>query len=297
MSLFFRQHGGRLSGGALAAVAAAMLLLAPAARAQIVPAPPPLQTAEEPEELENVGIEEKLGSQVPPGLTFVDEHGETVQLADYLGEGKPILLNLGYFECPMLCSLVWQDMVKSLKELTMSPGDEFTVLTVSFDPREGPELAMAKKETMIAGIGKPGAADGWHFLTGEHEAIQALTQAVGFQYRWVESNQQFAHPATLIVLTPEGKVTRYLKGVDIPRRTLRTSLVEASDGKVGSWTDQVFLSCFHYDPETGQYTWAAMALMRIGGGVTLVAIAAGIGLMTLRNRRRHREAEPAEHHE
>ena len=276
--------------GALALTGSLLAANAPA-QAQMVPAPPPLhvegeQAAALPDEVKNAGITEKLQQQVPLDLTFTNEAGEPVELSSYFTPGKPVLLNLGYFECPMLCGLVWQGMVKSLKQLSWTPGNEFTVVTVSFAPNETHELAAKKKATMIDDLGRPDAAAGWHFLTGSEENVRALADSVGFGYQWIEAKQQYAHTAAMILLTPEGKVSRYLYGIEFPAKTLRLSLVEASEGKAGSTADQILLYCFNYDPTAGQYTVQVMNLMRLAGVATLVVLFIAITVMAIKGRTR-----------
>lgn len=272
-------------------LAGSLLTAGSAVQAQMVPAPPPLhvegeQAAALPDEVKNAGITEKLQQQVPLDLTFTNEAGEPVELSTYFTPGKPVLLNLGYYECPMLCGLVWQGMVKSLKQLSWTPGNEFTVVTVSFAPKETAELAAKKKATMIDDLGRPEAAAGWHFLTGSEENVRALADAVGFGYQWVEAKQQYAHTAAMILLTPEGKVSRYLYGIEFPAKTLRLSLVEASEGKAGSTADQILLYCFNYDPTAGQYTVQVMNLMRLAGVTTLVVLFIAITVMAIKGRTR-----------
>lgn len=289
---------GRIMAAALAiAFAAAPISLSPA-QGQVVPAPPPLNIEGEraeplPEDLKHAGIDEKLQAQVPLDLTFKDEAGRTVKLADYLDGEKPVVLNFGYFSCPMLCGLVWKGMVESLNDLSWTPGDEFTLLTVSFDPTEGPALAAQKKQTMLEALGKPEAAAGWHVLTGDEAQIRALTQAVGFGYRWDDEQKQFAHQAALVLLTPEGKVSRYLYGVKFDSSRLRLSLVEASEGRAGSTIDRIVLYCFHYDSKTGQYTAQAMNIMRLGGALTLGVLVVAIGGMLTREALKRRAAAEA----
>lgn len=293
----------RGDGLALAlACLALMLAWSSPAGAQMVPAPPPLNLDQRdagplPRALEDVGVEERLNEQVPLDLSFVDETGKAVRLGDYFQRGKPVLLNLGYFECPMLCGLIWQGLTESLSQLKWTPGGEFDIVTVSFDPTEGAKLAQLKKKNLVKALGRPGADAGWHVLTGDEASIRRLTEAVGFRYRWVESQQQFAHPAVLIVLTPEGKVSRYVNGINPDPGTVRLALLEASDGKIGGPIDWFVHQCFVYDPASGSYTLAAINLMRLGGAVTLVVLVLVIGGMLLKEARackaRAREQAPA----
>jgi protein SCO1/2 len=212
---------------------------------------------------------------VPLDLVFEDEQGKKVELREYFQKDRPVVLQLGYFECPMLCSLVSKGLIKSLNALSLEPGKDFAVLSVSFDPSETSKLAYLKKKSYLQEYDRLGAAAGLRLLVGDAKNIRRLTEAVGFKYKWVESARQFSHPAALMVLTPEGKVSRYLYGLDFPPTTLRLrlSLVEASAGKVGTTTDQFLLVCLHYDPATGKYSIAAMNLMRLAGVVTVLVVA------------------------
>ncbi|MEX0887228.1 MAG: SCO family protein [Phycisphaeraceae bacterium] len=286
---------------ACAAAALALLVLPAApgtARAQVVPKPPPLnegRTEPGPVEREQAGIEEKLGEQVPGELRFINAEGHAVQLGDYFGQDKPIVLNLGYFHCPMLCGLVTESLASSLRDLSWTPGDEFEVLTVSFDPEEGPADAAPAKARVIELLGRPEAAAGWHFLTGDQAEIDRLTDAVGFEYVWSERYEEFVHTAAIVILTPDGRVSRYLYGVHYPERTMRLSLVESAEGKVGSVMDEILLYCFRFDAGVGAYTMVAMNMMRLAGVVTVVGLGTAIGVMAaVGARRRKRAAGPYE---
>jgi protein SCO1/2 len=248
----------------------------------------PLTTAEV---IERVGIDQKLGAQVPRELRLMDEAGRPVQLADFYGE-RPIILNLVYLRCPMLCNMTMDGLTRSLKTLPLEIGEDFTVLTVSFDPREGPQLASQAKKTALRRYERPGAEHGWRFLTGEKENLEQLTGAVGFRYAYDRVREQYAHAAALVVLTPEGKVSRYLTGVEFPARDLRLALVEASDGKIGSTLDRAILLCFHYDPATGKYGLAILRLVRILGVATVLALATMVLVFLGRERRARRPAAP-----
>lgn len=245
-----------------------------------------------PELLDQIGIDQRIGEHVPLDLELVDEQGNTVQLSQYFGR-RPVLLSLVYLRCPMLCNMTADGLVKSLKVLKFDVGREFEVLTVSFDPREGPELAAAAKETALERYNRQGAAEGWHFLTGRQEEIERLAKAVGFRYVWDEARGQYAHAAGIMVITPEGKISHYLHGVEFPPRDVRLAVVEASQGKVGSITDQVMLLCYQYDPTTGKYGLLIYRTMRAAGLTTVVALAALIGIL-LRRERRGAHAAPAQ---
>jgi len=236
-----------------------------------------------PEVLKTVNIEQKLGAQVPPDLRFRDEAGREVRLADYFSKGRPVVLSLVYYECPMLCNQILNGLVGTLEAVSFTPGQEFEVVTVSFDPRETPELAAAKKETYVRRYRRAGAEGGWHFLTGDKESIDRLAEAVGFGYVWDERSQQFAHASAIMVATPEGKLSHYFYGIEYPPKELRLALVEASGGKVGSPVDQLILYCYHYDPTAGRYGPAIMNIMRAAGVATVFGVVALV--LALRRRR------------
>lgn len=230
---------------------------------------------------DEVGIEPNFDALVPTELTFRDEAGQPVKLAELLDD-TPVLLAPVYFECPMLCGLTMNGLVRGLRGLQQQVGKDFTVITLSFDPREGPELAAAAKETALTRYGRQGAADGWHFLTGEEPAIRELMDAIGFRYKFDEASNQYAHAAGLFVLTPEGKVSRFLGGVDFTPRDLKLALAEAPGGRPASLGDQVLLLCFHYDPAQGTYGLAIMRLIRFAGLLTVGILATGIVVMLRR---------------
>jgi protein SCO1/2 len=246
------------------------------------PAPVPTQV---PDAMKDVGIDEKPDAQLPMDTRFTDEMGRSVTLRDCIANGKPAILQLGYFGCPMLCDLVSQGMLDSMRTLDLQMAKDFNVINISFDPRETKNDAYLKKKGFAQRYGRPGPAEGWHFLVGEKDAVKAVADAVGFKYKWVEESQQFSHAAAIIVLTPDGRVSRYLYGVKFPEQTLRLSLVEASQGKIGSTTDQVLLLCFHYSPTEGRYTLAAMGLMRIGGVLTMLVLGTVLVRLFVKERR------------
>jgi protein SCO1/2 len=273
----------------LAMLLVAVATVTTAARADELPDPGG-RMEPAPTELQNIGIDEKSGQTLPLDLKFVDETGEVVELRKYFGNNRPVVLQLSYFGCPTLCSLVSNGLVDSLNELTLTMGKEFDVINVSFDPAETARLAKLKKQSFLDAYNRPAGGEAWHFLTGDPAEIKKLTDAVGFRYKWVESSKQFSHPAALILLTPDGKVSRYLYGVKYEPRTLRLSLVEASEGKIGSTVDRFILTCFHYDSYAGRYTPIAMGIMRAGGVVTVIAITAIIVFLIRREKRRERRA-------
>ncbi|MEK6629414.1 MAG: SCO family protein [Acidobacteriota bacterium] len=242
-----------------------------------------------PEILGKIGIDQKLDAQVPLDLAFRDETGRAVKLADYFGS-KPVVLTLVYYECPMLCTQVLNGAVGAFKTLNFTAGNQFDVVTVSFNPKETPAMAAAKKATYIARYGRPEAAAGWHFLTGEQPAIDALTKSVGFRYLFDQTTQQYVHASAIMVLTPQGRVSKYFYGIEFPPKDLRLGLVEASDGKIGGPVEQVLLYCFHYDPRTGKYSMIVMNVLRLAGIATVTLIGGFIVLMWSRDRRKTKSA-------
>ncbi|HTS17394.1 MAG TPA: SCO family protein [Verrucomicrobiae bacterium] len=231
--------------------------------------------------LQSVGIDQRLGEQVPMDLVFRDETGKAVEFGDLVA-GKPTVLSLVYYRCPMLCGLVLNGMVRSFRVLSFEPGKDFNVISVSFDPGETPALASAKKLTMLDEYRRPGD---WHFLTGDEASIRRLADAVGFRYIYDPESKQFAHAAGIMVLTPQGKVSRYFYGVEYSARDLRLALVEASSEKIGSVVDEILLYCFHYDPATGRYSLLITRVVQIAGVVTVVALAGFVSLMLRRENR------------
>jgi protein SCO1 len=221
--------------------------------------------------LRNVGIDQKLNQQVPLDIPFRDENGNTVRLGDYFGQ-KPVILSLVYYECPMLCTTSLNGLDSSLKELKFNLGNDFNVVTVSFDPTEQPSLATAKKALYVGLYGRPGAAAGWHFLTGDEASIQRLTQAVGFRYSYDPTIKQFIHATGIIVLTPQGKVARYFYGIQYPAGNLRLALVEASHEKIGNPVDEILLYCCEYDPMTGKYSLIISRVLQVGAAITIVSL-------------------------
>lgn len=221
--------------------------------------------------LEKVKIEHKLNAQCPLELKFHDEQGELVTLGDYF-QGKPVILVLAYYRCPMLCNQVLNGVTDSLRGITFDAGKEFQVVVVSFDAREQPVSAAAKKAAYVEHYGRPGGEDGWHFLTGEQSAIDRLTQAVGFPYLYDSVHDQFIHDSGIMILTPQGRISRYLYGIDYLPRDLRLALVESSANRIGSPIDHVLLLCFHYDPNTGRYTTTVLGIVRLAGAVTVLML-------------------------
>jgi protein SCO1 len=219
-----------------------------------------------------VGIEQRLNEKIPLDLVFRDEQGKAVPLSDYFGK-KPVILVLAYFRCPRLCSLVLNGLVDGLRKIDYEIGDQFTVITVSIDPREGPPLAAAKKTAYVEQYGRPGAADGWHFLTGDEPAIKRLADAVGYGYVYDAERDQYGHDSGIMMLTPDGTLARYFYGIEYPARELRFGLEDCSAGKIGSpITRPLRLLCFAYDPATGTYSFLTMQLLRISAALTVLCM-------------------------
>jgi protein SCO1/2 len=260
------------------ALCAMLYALSPPLLAQMLDsnAPPPM--------LREVGIDQKLSAPLPLDLSFQDETGQTMQLRQYFGK-KPVVLAFVYYECPMLCTQVLNGLVESLRTLSFDVGKQFEVITVSFDPGETPKLAAEKKANYLRQYERSGAASGWHFLTGDSAAIRQLTSAVGFRYKYDAITDQFAHASGIMVITPEGKITRYFYGIEYPARDLRLALVEASENKIGSPVDQLLLYCFHYDPLTGKYGLVIMNVLRVAGIATVMALGMFMIVMFRRDRK------------
>ena len=225
--------------------------------------------------LQNVGIEQHLDAQIPPDLAFIDDTGRPVKLGDYFGK-KPLVLNLVYYNCTMLCGEALAGLSASMKMIKFDVGNQFDVITVSFNPKETFDVAAAKKQEYLKRYGRANAGNGWHFLTGPADSINALTKAVGFQYQYDASRNQYAHATAIMVLTPQGRISRYFYGVDFPPKDLRMGLVEASQGKIGNAVDQVLLYCYHYDPAAGKYGAVVSNMLKIGAAITILVLGAMI---------------------
>jgi protein SCO1 len=237
-----------------------------------------------PKALNGVGIDQKLNQQLPLDLMFTDEKGERVKLGQFFGK-KPVVLSLVYYQCPMLCNQVLNGMVTAFKVMAFKTGEDFEVVTISFDPRETPALAAAKKNTYVNYLPenkRASAANGWHFLTADEASIKQITETVGFRYHFDDATNQFVHASAIYVATPEGKLARYFYGIEYAPRDLRLGLIEAADNRIGTPVDQLMLYCFHYDPATGKYGAAIMNVMRLGGIATMLAI---VGMFFVLRRR------------
>lgn len=240
-----------------------------------------VQTGWRPALLRSVGIDQQMGAQVPIDLPFNDESGQTVTLRQYLG--KPVILALVYYQCPSLCNMVLNGVLRSVKSLPMTAGDQYNIVAVSFDPRETSEMAAAKKTSYVKGYNRAGAEEGWHFLTGPEASSKSLADAVGFHFAYDSVNNQFAHGSAIMLLTPEGKVTRYFYGIDYPARDVRLGLVEASNRRIGSPIDAVMLYCYHYDPSNGKYGMVIMNALRLAGMATVGVLATFMLIMFYRD--------------
>ena len=259
------------------------LLFALAAGSGLSPQAVPQGT---PPALREVAFEQKLSQQLPLDIALRDEAGHAVKLSDYFGK-RPVVLTLVYYECPMLCTLTLNGLASALSVLSFDVGREFDVVTVSFEPKETPELAAAKKATYLKRYKRKGAEAGWHFLVGDKPELDRLTKAVGFRYAWDESTKQWAHPSGVVTLTPEGRISHYLFGIEYAPKDLRLSLVEAAQGNIGTAVDQVLLYCYQYDPATGKYGAAVMRLLRAMSVLTVIALASFILTMWRRERLAH----------
>jgi protein SCO1 len=218
-----------------------------------------------------IGIDQNLGVQVDPKVAFRDEFGRPVQLGDFFG-ARPIILMPVYYECPMLCNMQLNGLVSAMHVLPFTAGKEFDIVTFSIDPNETPALALAKKDHYIHDYARAGADRGWHFLTGTSDAIQQLTNTVGYRYTYDEAVRQWAHASALIVLTPSGRVSQYFFGIEYDPADLKYSIIEASGGKVGSFIDHALLFCYQYNPATGKYSLAIIRLLQGAGLATVIAL-------------------------
>jgi len=247
------------------------LTLALALLIGLAPVAAPANSDTPPAALRDVGLDQRLNQQVPLDLSFRNEVGETVTLGSLM-RGKPVILSLVYYECPMLCTLVLNGLLGSMKALPFDAGNEFDVITVSFNPRDTPELAAKKKAAYLAEYRRPGAEQGWHFLTGDDASIKRLAAAVGFRYTYLPDKGEFAHAAGIMVLTPQGVLARYFYGVEYAPRDVKFGLMEAAENRIGTPVDQLQLFCYRYDATTGRYTNQVMTLIRLGGALTVLAI-------------------------
>jgi protein SCO1/2 len=235
--------------------------------------------------LRDVGIEQRLGTPLPLDAIFQDESGAPVRLGHYFGR-RPVILVLAYYNCPMLCTQVFNGLVSALRVLSFDAGREFDVVAVSFDPRDRPADAAAKKKAYAEAYGRTGGAAGWHFLTGSTASIERVTQAAGFHYRYDDATGQFAHATAIYVATPQGKLSRYFYGIEYAPRDLRLSLIEASNSRIGSLADQILLFCYHYDPKLARYSAAVLSAVRLGGVAAVLVLSSFLTVMWRRDRKR-----------
>jgi protein SCO1 len=242
-----------------------------------------------PDALKKIGIEQKLGGQLPLDTELKDEDGKLVKLGNYFNTGRPVIVAFVYYECPMLCNQVLNGLTGSLKGITFNAGKEFDVVAISFDSREfdKPGLARNKKASYMDRYGRPGTEKGWHFLTGTQEAIDKVTSAAGFSYKWDDKSNQFAHAAGVMIATPDGKLSRYFYGIDYSPKDVKFGIMESAESRVGNTAEQLLLYCFHYDPATGKYGLAILRVVRLGGVLTLI----GLGTMGFVFWRRNKRKE------
>jgi protein SCO1/2 len=263
------------------------LLLSHPIRAQIIQPGPP-------SELKAVDVTEELGQQIPLDLTFTNDAGEKVQLSQYFNQGKPVILILAYYHCPMLCSLILDGMAKGLNQLDWAPGEKYQVLTVSIDSTETVESAKGKREQILQVLDKPGSDSGWRFFVGDVDQIRALANAVGFRYYFDKKLKQYAHPAVAMILTADGHISRYLYGIEFKKSDLRLSLLEASNGRIGTTIDRVILFCYHYNPDAKGYVLFATKLMKLGGVLTVIGIGFFLAILWRRDTKKRSDRKPPE---
>ncbi|TVQ65092.1 MAG: SCO family protein [Balneolaceae bacterium] len=235
--------------------------------------------------LDEIGVDEQLGNTVPHDIFFKNSYGETVRLGDLFESGKPVLLNPLYYDCPVLCGLVLDAVFNVVNDLVWSPGKDYTIISFSIDPAETPEMAARSKQRYLSDLDRPGAENGWHFLTGSRESIEAVTNAVGFRYKYDELTGEYLHLASIMMLSPEGVVTRYLYGAAFREFDLRNALFEAADGTIGNTLDRVLFYCFTYDPSSQSYVPVAMNIMKLGGLATVIFLGIFLSVFWRREKR------------
>jgi len=283
-------RGKHISGLVLTACVAVMTLSADSnptlngPHSQPVPDLLNMKGGDRPTPLSSVTIEQRLNSQLPLDAVFRDEHGNSVELGSYFGK-RPVVLALVYYECPMLCTQILNGMVRAAKVLKFEPGKDYDVVAISFDARETPQQALAKKAVYMKDYGHPETAAGWHFLTGDLNSIKRVTEAVGFRYKWDAHSAQFAHASAIYVLTPEGKLSKYFYGIEYSPKDMRLALVEASKNQIGNPVDQILLFCYHFDPHSARYTVYALGLLRIAGAATFLTLGGFVFIMLRRESR------------
>jgi protein SCO1/2 len=233
-------------------------------------------------DLREIGVTENLGDIIPGDITLINENGKEVTIADFLSRGRPLIITPIYYECPMLCNLILNGVTYGLRDLTWQIGERFEVLTFSIDPSETHALAQDNKESYLRLLGKPEAADGWHFLTGDEHNIKRLTEALGYRFKWSDDAQEFLHGSAIMFVSPNGRITRYLYGIDYPEIALRNALFDAADGRIGSTMERVMLYCFTFDPDSRSYVPNALRIMKVGGAITLTFLGIFLGLLWFR---------------
>jgi len=249
--------------------------------------PSSMAASEMPAEFKNIGITENLGSQLDLSLMFKNEKGESVPLSSFYDGTHPVVISLVYYSCPGLCNFHLNGVIDALKTVDWSAGDKFQYLAISFDPKEGPELAVKKKESYMKVYARPGTEDGWHFLTSDADTIKKLTEQVGFRYAWNKEAEEWAHASAAVVTTPQGKISRYLHGITFDQRTFKLALSEATNGQIGSFVDKMVWYCFKYDPHQSKYTLYAFRIMQVGGALIILILAAFMTPVWIRARREH----------
>jgi protein SCO1 len=259
----------------------------------LLAAPCPAQTGQGPGILQKVGFDQNLNASLPLDAPLRDESGRAVKLGDYFGK-RPVIVTLVYYECPLLCTQELNGLLRTLRTLSYTPGNEFEIVTLSISPTESPELAAKKKTHYLRSYNHPGAERGWHFLTGDESSISRIAQSAGFRYSYNPKTKLYAHAAGLLVATPQGRISRYFFGLSYPARDLRFSLIEAGAGKIGSAIDKILLLCYEFDPSSGRYTFAIMSVLRVCGVATFASLATFIFLMVRRDLRKARAVAVAD---
>jgi protein SCO1/2 len=280
--------------GRLGPLAVALILPHGAAALPPLPERAGPATTQVPAALQAAGIDERLGAQLPLDVRLVDHDGRELALGERFGQGRPVILTLGYYGCPMLCGMVLNGLVDGLKGLSFEPGKDFDLVTVSIDPAEGPALAAEKRKSLHEELGRDPALPGWSFHTAAAGESRRLADAVGFRYAWDEKTKQWAHASAIFVITPDGRLSRYLYGIEYPAATLRLALLEAGEGKLGSTAEKLLLYCFQYDPAAGSYVFFAHNLMKLGGLLTMLGLG-GFLLHLWRGNRRRRDEVKDDH--
>lgn len=283
----------RLRPRLMLALFAALVCAAPAASADPVPASEQVDRTEAPpQRLIGVDVTEHLRGRAPLELGFTDESGKPAMVRDYFDGKVPVILTLNYSNCPMLCSFQLSALVDGLKKVSWELGKDYRIVTVSMDPSETSEVGHRTRARYLAQYGRPGAESGWHFLHGSEANIRAYADALGISYAYNEARKEYAHPATIVLVSPSGIINRYLNGIDYPGKTLSLSLVEASEGKIGTSVDRFVLYCFHYDSKEGRYAPVAQNIMRVGGGLTVFLLAGSVLVLLRREKRRAKTPSP-----